>query len=186
MYLLKELIQIVEVPPQAFSPQIHDYIFEKLKREMSTSLSARYGFIVAIQKVLSISEGIIRAGTGVAVFTVKFNAIIFHPFVGEVVDGTVDRVTKLGLYVSVGPCIVFIGKGLFPPDFTFQPDEYPQCYTHEDGSKLQSGSLVRLRIFNTTHLHGEIHCTGTMKEPYLGLLQDEGRLVETDEIETSF
>jgi hypothetical protein len=54
------------------------------------------------------------AGGGLATFPMRFNAIVFRPFKGEVFDAVVTTVNKLGFFAQVGPLQVFVSKHLIP------------------------------------------------------------------------
>lgn len=56
-----------------------------------------YGYIICVldNQKIDIGAGKIVPGVGLAEFTVKYQAIIFKPFKGEVVDATVTTVNKV-------------------------------------------------------------------------------------------
>ena len=56
-------------------------------------------------------------GGGLATFPIKYNAVVFRPFKGEVFDAVVTVVNKLGFFAQVGPLNVFVSKHLIPEDF---------------------------------------------------------------------
>ena len=51
----------------------------------------------------------------------RYNAIVFRPFKGEVFDAVVTVVNKLGFFAQVGPLQVFVSKHLIPEDMAFDP-----------------------------------------------------------------
>ena len=68
-------------------------------------------------------------------------AIVFRPFKGEVVDGVVTQVNKVGLMVDVGPMACFISRHSIPSDMEFDPDANPPCYkTKDEDMVIQQGS----------------------------------------------
>ena len=70
-------------------------------------------------------------------------AIVFRPFKGEVVDGVVTQVNKVGLMVDVGPMGCFISRHSIPSDMEFDPDSNPPCYkTKDEDSVIQQGVLT--------------------------------------------
>merc|ERR1739838_536830 len=54
----------------------------------------------------SIGDGEILPGRGFCRFPIKYKAIVFRPFKGEVVDGVVTQVNKVGLMVDVDQWVV--------------------------------------------------------------------------------
>ena len=56
-------------------------------------LACRYGFIVAVTKVIEIGRGKLSdSGDGLANFPIRYSAVIFKPFRGEVMDCVVTQV----------------------------------------------------------------------------------------------
>ncbi|VDQ09105.1 unnamed protein product, partial [Trichobilharzia regenti] len=41
---------------------------------------------------------------------IVYRAIVYRPFKGEVVDGIVTQVTKVGVFAEAGPLTIFISK----------------------------------------------------------------------------
>jgi len=46
--------------------------------------------------------------SGFVVYPVKYTAIVFRPFKGEVVDAVVTQVNKVGMFAEIGPLSCFI------------------------------------------------------------------------------
>lgn len=57
----------------------------------------RYGFVIAVTTIDNIGAGIILPGQGFVVYPVKYKAIVFRPFKGEVLDAVVRQVNKVSL-----------------------------------------------------------------------------------------
>lgn len=55
----------------------------------------RYGFVIAVTTIDNIGAGLIQPGQGFVVYPVKYKAIVFRPFKGEVLDGVVTQVNKV-------------------------------------------------------------------------------------------
>lgn len=62
---------------------------------LSVSPFHRHGFIIAVQKVIDISDGRILPGRAHALYVIKYKALVFRPFVGEVVDAIVSGVIEV-------------------------------------------------------------------------------------------
>lgn len=60
----------------------------------------RYGFVVAVTTIDNIGAGIIQPGQGFVVYPVKYKAIVFRPFKGEVLDAIVTQVNKVNIKYS--------------------------------------------------------------------------------------
>lgn len=56
---------------------------------------SRYGFVIAVTTIDNIGAGLILPGQGFVVYPVKYKAIVFRPFKGEVLDAVVRQVNKV-------------------------------------------------------------------------------------------
>ena len=88
-------------------------------------------FVLNLHSTL-ISLGIIQPGQGYVVYPVKYKAIVFRPFKGEVLDAVVTQVNKVGLFTEIGPLSCFISRHSIPADMTFDPNSNPPCYKNAD------------------------------------------------------
>jgi len=79
------------------------YLKRKLLSDVEGTVSGQYGYIICVldNHKIDIGAGKIVPGVGLAEFTVTYQAIIFKPFKGEVVDGTVTTVNKVGTPASL-------------------------------------------------------------------------------------
>lgn len=90
----------------------------------------RYGFVIAVTTIDSIGSGLVLPGQGFVVYPVKYKAIVFRPFKGEVLDAVVTQVNKVnfiqiffkrnlqvvirfvifqvGIFADIGPLSCFI------------------------------------------------------------------------------
>jgi len=59
-------------------------------------------YIISVIHITNIGEGKIMPSTGQARFKTSYTAIVMKPFKGEVVDGKVINVNKVGLNIEKG------------------------------------------------------------------------------------
>ncbi|CAM0137707.1 unnamed protein product [Umbelopsis sp. WA50703] len=105
---------------------------DKLYADVEGTCSGRFGYIITVVRIHTIGKGKILPGSGLAEFKVKYQAIVFKPFKGEVVDAVVTTVNKMGFFADVGPLQVFVSSHLIPSDMKFDPNGNPPCYQSED------------------------------------------------------
>lgn len=55
----------------------------------------RHGFVIAVTTIDNIGLGMLQPGRGVALYPVKYKAIVFRPFKGEILDAIVTQVNKV-------------------------------------------------------------------------------------------
>lgn len=63
-------------------------------------LLIRYGFVIAVTTIDSIGSGLILPGQGFVVYLVKYKAIVFRPFKGEILDAVVRQVNKVSIILQ--------------------------------------------------------------------------------------
>ncbi|PLW07056.1 hypothetical protein PCASD_21154 [Puccinia coronata f. sp. avenae] len=169
MFFIKELSHTINLHPSFFGPRTEGYLKEKLNRDVEGTCTGRFGYIIAVLTTLTVSAGTIQPGTGMAEFVIKYSAIVLKPFKGEVVDGIVGQVNKMGFFVEVGPLQAFVSSHLIPSDLKFDPNANPPCFSSdEDQATIEKGTRIRLKIVGTRVDATEIFAIGTIKEDYLG------------------
>ncbi len=67
----------------------------------------RYGFVIAVTTIDNIGAGVIQPGRGFVLYPVKYKAIVFRPFKGEVVDAVVTQVNKVRVHLILSSCSYF-------------------------------------------------------------------------------
>lgn len=68
---------------------------QKLYTEVEGTCTGKYGFVIAVTTIDNIGSGLIQPGQGFVVYPVKYKAIVFRPFKGEVLDAVVTQVNKV-------------------------------------------------------------------------------------------
>ncbi|KAL6419753.1 hypothetical protein ACFW04_014460 [Cataglyphis niger] len=138
--------------PRYFGPQLLDTVKQKLYTEVEGTCTGKYGFVVAVTTIDNIGAGIIQPGQGFVVYPVKYKAIVFRPFKGEVLDAIVTQVNKS-----------------IPEDMQFCPNVNPACYkSKEEDVVIQADDEIRLKIVGTRVDATGIFAIGTLMDDYLG------------------
>lgn len=145
------------------------YLREKLLSDVEGTCTGQFGYIVCVLDSMNIDvgKGRIIPSTGMAEFEVKYRAVVWKPFKGEVVDAVVTTVNKMGFFADVGPLSVFVSTHLIPSDMKFNSSANPPAYVSPD-ENIEKGSRVRLKIVGTRTDVNEIYAIGSIKEDYLG------------------
>uniref|UniRef100_A0A060TG99 DNA-directed RNA polymerase subunit n=1 Tax=Blastobotrys adeninivorans TaxID=409370 RepID=A0A060TG99_BLAAD len=171
MFFLKDLSLTLTLHPSYFGPQMTQYLKSKLLADVEGTCTGQFGYIICVLDGMKIDvgKGRVIPGSGAAEFDVKYRAIVWRPFKGEVVDAVVTNVNKMGFFADVGPLSVFVSSHLIPSDMAFNPSANPPAYTSDDQS-IERGSRVRLRIVGVRADVGQMYAIGSIKEDYLGML----------------
>ena len=186
--------------PRYFGPHLMDTIKQKLFAEVEGTCTGKYGFVIAVTTIDNIGAGLIQPGQGFVVYPVKYKAIVFRPFKGEILDAVVTQVSggellnfikskmcpsiftdvliffipqvnKVGLFTEIGPLSCFISRHSIPADMTFDPNSNPPCYkTADEDQVIQQDDEVRIKIVGTRVDASDIFAIGTLMDDYLGLV----------------
>ena len=97
--MLENLLKNILVEPRFFGPNLEECLMAKLKKEIEVFIvnccvfvtvasqgtcSGEFGYMISVLGVSHIDKGRLQPMTGGALFRMKYNAIVFKPFVGEV------------------------------------------------------------------------------------------------------
>lgn len=81
--------------PRFFGPKLRDTLTTQLLQDVEGRCDGKNGFIVAVTNVDPKGAGEITSGTGMVKFPVSYNALVFRPFKGEVLECVVTQVFKV-------------------------------------------------------------------------------------------
>mmetsp|Transcript_50353 Transcript_50353/g.119259 ORF Transcript_50353/g.119259 Transcript_50353/m.119259 type:complete len:185 (+) Transcript_50353:261-815(+) len=180
-FLVKKLTKNLAVDPKDYGPNLTETIKRKLVAEVENTCSERHGFILKVFNIdVDRLEGkIMSTGMnpgGTANFTVPYDAIVFKPFRGEVLNGIVKQSAQQGLFVLCGPLQVFIAKTNLCDEnnrLIWNPDNSPPCWMSDDQRTIiKDGSHLRVRIIGVRMSPDMTNSSavGTILDDYLGPL----------------
>ncbi|XP_062510507.1 DNA-directed RNA polymerase II subunit RPB7 [Corticium candelabrum] len=171
MFYHVQLEHEIVLHPRYFGPNLLDTVKRKLFAEVEGSCTGKHGFVIAVTTIDNIGVGFVQPGQGFVKYPIKYKAIVFRPFKGEVLDAVVTQVNKVGLFTEAGPLTCFISRHSIPSDMEFDPDSNPPCYkTQDEDVVIQQDDEIRLRIVGTRVDANDIFAVGTLMEDYLGLV----------------
>ncbi|KFD51600.1 hypothetical protein M513_07479 [Trichuris suis] len=130
MFYHMSLEHEVVMHPRYFGPNLSKLVKKKLFTEVEGTCSGKCGFIIAVTGVESVGTAFIQPACGYVIYPVKYKAIVFRPFVGEVCDGIVTHVNKVDL-VAMPP-------GTTNPDATQVANREPV----QDANLSKSGKMI--------------------------------------------
>lgn len=175
MLYVKTLEHEIVLQPIHFGPKLRATIVRLLKDEVEGLALASYGYVVNVIEVLEdkIKSGIIEYDSGNVAFHVQYTALLLRPFLNEVLDAVVSQCNPLGFFAFAGPLRIFVSKHSMPEDMLHGFDTEKDCWVSDDKEVvIASGSGVRLKIKGRTVESGNITAIGTIKDNYLGLVDD--------------
>lgn len=147
MFYHIQLEHEIQLHPRYFGPNLLDTVKRKLFKEVEGTCTGKYGFVIAVTTIDSIGDGIIQSGTGFVTYPVRYRAIVFRPFKGEVLDAIVTQINKVGIFTEIGPLSCFISRHSIPADMEFDPNANPPCYkTKDDEMIINQDDEIRVKI----------------------------------------
>ncbi len=151
-------------------------ILERLVKEEVEGLAlANYGYVVHVISIPenTIKYGIIEYDTGNVPCYVKYTALLLRPFINEVLDAIVVQCNNIGFLAYVGPLRIFVSQHSMPEDMFNGFDSERDAWVSDDKEVvISAGCGVRLKIKGRTVEQGNISAIGTIKDDYLGLIDD--------------
>jgi DNA-directed RNA polymerase II subunit RPB7 len=175
MFYVKTLEHEITLEPVHMGPKLRQTTVRLLKEQVEGLALANYGYVVNVIEVPEdqIKSGIIEYDTGNVVFIVKYTALMLRPFINEVVDAVVSQCNPLGFFAFCGPLRIFVSKHSMPEDMFNGFDGEKDAWISDDKEiVISANSGVRLRIKGRTVEQGNITAIGTIKNDYLGLVDD--------------
>lgn len=176
MFVIATIADTIRVPPSLLSQPTLTSVQTEIEKRYPNKIIVDVGLVIApYGPPLQIGDGIFVPGDGGAHHQVVFKAIVFRPFVEEVLIGTVTDSNEDGITVSIGGFFdhVFIPvywmlnpstydetTGLWVWTPTYDDDENEQ----EQGEQKQNGSKIAVKEEPGVEMYSEGIVAGTEKE----------------------
>ena len=174
MIFLMKFVRDMTVSPSDLSKDLRKIIKLKLLEHISGMVHPEYGYFIKIIKIYDneVNNGLIMEGSGDIIFKLKYDVLVMRPFEGEVAEGIIENVLEEGgFHAMVGPMIVFISKDDISERYVL--DKKNLCYKNEkNDTELKKGTKIRFRYKATQFTGGEFKPTGTIRDNYLGYIED--------------
>ena len=84
MFFLQELERTLQLHPSFFGPRITEYLTNKLYEEVEGTCNGQF-YIICVVDAFDISEGRVVPGLANAEYVIRFRAVVWKPFKGEIV-----------------------------------------------------------------------------------------------------
>ncbi|MDP2435740.1 MAG: RPB7/RPC8 family DNA-directed RNA polymerase subunit [archaeon] len=166
MFFLTPLEHTVYLHPRHCGTELRTTLFRQLHEEVEGKCHGRWGFIICVHNIKEIGDGIVKQGTGLVSFHIKYDALTFHPFQNQVVDAIVTSVNNQGFWADVGALSIFVKN--MPSDFQY--DGQGAYVSADQTVKISIGNAVRIQIINYRIHPDGMSGVGSMAADYLGKL----------------
>ncbi|KAK0250160.1 DNA-directed RNA polymerase III complex subunit Rpc25 [Friedmanniomyces endolithicus] len=117
MYTLVTIADVVQILPSDFDKPSARAIEDWINTKYADKVIHGVGLCVGFHSLLSASEGLIGNGTGIVHVNVDFRLVVFRPFKGEIIRGTISSSNDEGIHMSMG----FFEDVIAPRGLLFSP-----------------------------------------------------------------
>lgn len=192
MFWEVELTQKVRIHPNSLASDITTTtINQELRNTVEGSVTPNNGIILLVKNIISVGSGIVSFRTGYALFDVRYNAVVFHPRKGQIVDAVITSVIEHGFLATAGPLELFVSKRLIPEWYSYDANNSSfvpvvgQATTNSQGKLtvlgandvrknyiLAAKTKIRVKIVNTKP-HSDstkLVATGNINDEFLGFI----------------
>lgn len=173
MYLKVQLPWNVIIPAENLDAKglmLQRSIIIRLLDEFSAKKSTKdLGYFLAVKTLDSIGEGKVRQHSGDVLFPVVFSCITWKLFRGEVLEGSVHKILKHGVFLRCGPVENIYLSDKKMPDYRYVPGENP-VFLNDKMSKIEKDAVVRFIVIGTKWIEAEreFQAVVTLEGDFLG------------------
>lgn len=166
MFYHTELFYKFTVHRNCLGDDFVDLVQNRLTLEVEGTCIYEHGYVIAVTSIGNVADANFQILLDDYIsYSIRFTAIVFRPFKNEVLDGLVEQINKLGLFVSVGPLRCFISRKSMPESLDYDGLKY----TNTDKTYVIDVSTpLRFRVLGHRVDPMEIFAIGTLMEDYLG------------------
>lgn len=170
MFFLTTLEQNIYLAPIYLKKNYKKYCFSSLIATVEGNKIGPFGTVVLVVEFSkNFKKGKFLPGSSSALFCLKYRAITFKVFKGEILDTIVTNVTKLGFFCETGIIQIFVAKQFIPESFKYETNLNSwKCI--KSNKKIFSDLLIRIRIIGLREDQESSQAIGSIKESILGPL----------------
>lgn len=169
MFFVYDMEKRITLHPSYFNSNMKQVAINRLYEEVEGTNTGTM-MILRIITIKDASEPKVEPGSGSALYTIAYQAVVWQPFRGEVVDGEVSQVVNNGFFVDVGALSVFVSKAMIPGTFKYTVEGSTPSFADNEGQVIEAQTQVRLRIKGIRSELGQMFAIGSIREDYLGPL----------------
>eukprot|EP00268_Persea_americana_P027081 TRINITY_DN2657_c1_g1_i11.p1 TRINITY_DN2657_c1_g1~~TRINITY_DN2657_c1_g1_i11.p1 ORF type:complete len:194 (-),score=31.40 TRINITY_DN2657_c1_g1_i11:672-1253(-) len=102
MFSLSKIEHKMILPPYLLSLPLVEALKGELERLFLDKVIPNLGLCISVYDILKVEDGFIVPGEGAPTYKVIFRLVMFRPFVGEILDGKIEKSGPAGLRLTLG------------------------------------------------------------------------------------
>ncbi|CCK71636.1 DNA-directed RNA polymerase III subunit RPC25 KNAG_0H02220 [Huiozyma naganishii CBS 8797] len=151
MFILSKIKELVRVPPDQFQRKTAFAVTHQLNTKYANKVIPNLGLCISVYDLLEVDEGQLKPGDGATYTNVTFRALIFKPFVGEILTGWITNCNANGMQVTLKGQMfqdIFIPANMLFDNCYFLPNESAWVWAMDDDNKLyfDINEMIRFRV----------------------------------------
>lgn len=168
MFYELEIQDHIRVDPKSFKENVKDSVLKSLNERFEGYISEELGFVIGIEGIKDIGEGIITPGDGAAYYLTIFTIITYKPEIHEVTVGKIIDITEFGAFIDIGPVDGMIHISQTMDDYVSLSKE--KVLAGKESKKvLKVNDTCRARVVAISYKDPANPKIGlTMRQPWLG------------------
>jgi DNA-directed RNA polymerase III subunit RPC8 len=123
MFNLVKVEDTVKIPPSEFHLPMHDAVVAAVNCKYANKVVLEVGLCIQLYDIVSIGDAYLHPGSAAQHVTVIFRMVVFRPFVGEILVGTIRSSSSVGLFISLD----FFDDIVIPPDLMNTPTLFDEA-----------------------------------------------------------
>lgn len=150
MFILSHIKDLVRIAPDQFHQDTLRAVKHQLNNKYANKVIPQIGLCITLYDILDIDEGQIKPGDGASFINVEFRALVFKPFIGEVLTGWITKCNNDGIQVSMGGLFndIFIPRSMMFENCFYKPDESAWLWQMDEDTELyfDINEMIRFRV----------------------------------------
>lgn len=110
MYNIVRITREIPIHPSKLSDRLYEHIHQEVINNVR-NCNEEYGYIIEIIQILNIKDNCIRPSDSYIIFNVEYEAKVFKPIVGNVLNGFIIIKFDYGSFVEINNILKVFVKG---------------------------------------------------------------------------
>ncbi|KAI1722629.1 RNA polymerase III subunit rpc25 domain-containing protein [Ditylenchus destructor] len=140
MFVISTFKHAIRIAPKDLGKDFKTALTEQIDRLFANYVIPDVGLCITFYDFKKIGASFILPGDGFTCTPVVFRYVLFQPFVGEIIEGTISRSSREGVFISM----------MFFQDIIVEPDKLPKVSKFDDNEQAwyweypNDGAVVKM------------------------------------------
>lgn len=145
MYYLMNLTEKIRIPADMLGMSSENGAKKVLRDNYERRVFDKIGFILSIDDIELLGEGVVVPGDPHVYYTVQFNALVFNTSVNEILEAEVKEIVEFGAFATIGPFDGLLHVSQIAGD-KFYYDKKTKTLTSRAKKNIKKGDALVVKI----------------------------------------